>query len=165
MNITDTLIEICEWFNNIDQEELPKLPMISRKSVIRYYNKYSVQILNRNPLPCSLSSTKFCKVSSFIKFLRYFMTSECRFSEEAEAYISVGLIVTADEMLHSLSDGKMIISSHHWKLFPNSKEYFIHDNLQKFYPFHSKYLMSVTQNRSNQFNHISSIIGSNIPFK
>ena len=168
MNITDTPIEICEWFNNIDQEGLPKLPMISRKSVIEYYIKYSFQILNRKLLPCSLSSTKFCKISSFITFLRYFMTSECKFSEEAEAstnIFSVGLIVTADEMLHSLSDGKTIISSPHWKLFPNSKEYFIHDNLQKFYPFHSKYLMNYIQNRFNQFSHISSIIGRNIPFK
>ena len=53
------------------------------------------------------------------------MISEFKFSEEVEAFtdiFSVGLIVTADKMLHSLSDGKMIISSHHWKLFPNSKQ-------------------------------------------
>ena len=168
MNITDTPVKICEWFNNIDQEELPKLPMISRKSVIQYYIKHSFQIVNRKLLPCSLLSTKFCKITSFITFLRYFMTSECKFSEETEAFtniFSAGLIVTADEMLHSLSDGRMIVSSHHWKLFPNSKEYFIHDNLQKFYPVHSKYLMNATQNRLNQFSHISSIIASNIPFK
>ena len=97
VNITDTPVEICEWFNNIDQEELPKLPVISRKSVIQYYIKYSFHILNRKLLPCSLSCTRFCKIASFTTFLKYLMPSECKFSEETEAFtdvFSLGLIVT-----------------------------------------------------------------------
>ena len=169
MNITDTPMMICEWFNNIDQEELPKLPVISRKSVIQYYIRFSFQICNRHLLPCTLSSTKFSNIADFITFLKYLMTPEHKFSEDAEAFAnfsSIGLIVTADEMLHSLSDGRLIISSDHWELFTNSKNCFIHSDLQERYPPYSKYLMSsTTQNNLEQFNHISSILTSNIPFK
>ena len=165
MNITDTPMTICEWFNGIDQEDLPKLPIISRKSVIQYYIRFSFQICNSNLLPCNLSSTKFCDITHFITFLKYFMLSEC---EETEGFIksSVGLIITADGKLHGLSDGREIISSCHWKLFPNSSCYFVHDDLQELYPSYSKYLMrSTAQNSLDQFNHISSILANNIPFK
>ena len=168
MNITDTPMKICEWFNNIDQEEIPKLPVVSRKLVIQYYKDFSFQICNNHLLPCTLSSTKFCEITYFITFLEYLMTRapECKFLVDTDAFASVGLIVTADEMLHRLSDGRLIISSHYWELFPNSKQYFVHSDLQELYPPYSKYLMScITQNNLKQFNHISSIFTSNVPFK
>ena len=167
MNITDTPMMICEWFSNIDQEELPILPIVSRKSVIQYYIRFSLQIRNGRLLPCTLSSTKFCNIPHFITFLKYIMTHECKFSDDTEAFTdSVGLIITADEMLHSLCDGRLIISSNYWKLFPNSKQHFVHNDLQELYPPYSKYLMSiVTQNSLDQFNHISLVLTSNVPFK
>ena len=158
---------ICEWFNSIDQEELPMLPVVSRKLMIQYYKRFSFHICNRCFLPCTLSSTKFCNIPRFITFLKYIMTRECKISDDTEASTnSVGLIITADEMLHSLSDGGLIISSNYWKLFPNSKQHFVHSDLQELYPPCSKYLMSsVTQNSLDQFNHISLVLTSNVPFK
>ena len=73
----------------------------------------------------------------------------------------LGLVVTADNNLNSLSDSKDIISSEFWHLFPKSQQNFIHNNLLKYYPFDGVYL--TFNNCKEQLKCILSIIARNLP--
>ena len=160
MNITDAPEMICKQFNPVLEEDM-QLPIISAKSVVKYYIQFQNQIYNGNLLPCALSSTKFNNTDNLIKYLQYLMSSEDQFPKELlkiNEFFSLGLIVTADEELHSLHDGKMIISSSYWELFPNNKQCFVFEDLQKIYPTFSQYLKQCTQ---NDFEYISPIIKNN----
>ena len=165
INITDTPVIICEQFNfvNLQLPSGKQLPIISVESVIKYYSNFCSQIFNGNQLPCDLASTKFKNNDSFIKFLHLLMGSDNCFSEEIEKlndFFSLGFIVTADEKLHSLSDGKAIVSSDNWRLFLNSTQYFVHNDFRGIYNTHSKYLME-NMHDQDHFEHLSSIITDN----
>ena len=43
-----------------------------------------------------------------------------------EDIAAAGLLITVDGCIHALSDGKNIINSKYWHLFPNSKDVFLH---------------------------------------
>ena len=165
MNITDTPVTICEQFNIVSQQVPPgkQIPVISAESVTKYYSNFYNLIYNGNHLPCHLALTKFNEIKIFIKFLKFLMKSGGCFSEEMEKlndFCSLGLIVTADEKLHSLSDGKTIISSDNWSLFLKSRHCFVHHDLRGIYNTYSKYLMENTYDQ-NHFEHLSSIITDN----
>ena len=166
MNITDTPVTICEQFNIISQQLVPpgkQLPVISVESVTKYYSNFYNLIFNGNHLPCDLALTKFKEIKIFIKFVKFLIKSEECFSEEMEKsndFYLLGLIVTADEKLDSLSDGKMILSSDNWNLFLKSRHCFVHHDLRGIYNTHSKYLMENIYDR-NHFEHLSSIIAVN----
>ena len=166
MNITDTPVEICEQFNMVTQELVPpgkQLPIITVESVTKYYTNFYSSIFNGNRLPCDLASTKFKEMQFFIKFVKFLMKEEYCFPEGIESannFLSLGFIVTADENLHSLSDGKIIVSSDNWRLFPISGSCFVHHDLRGIYNTHSKYLMENTYDQNN-LDHLSSIITVN----
>ena len=166
MNITEAPAIICEHFNNVSVKLAPpgkQIPTISVESVIKYYNNFCSLIYNGNQLPCDLASTKFKTTDFFIKFLKFLMKWDNCFSEEIEKsnnFYSLGFIITADGKLHSLSDGKAIISSDHWKLFLNSTHCFVHDDLRVIYDTHSKYLMERIYDQ-NHIKHLTSIINDN----
>jgi len=48
---------------------------------------------------------------------------------EANPILKAGLIITVNENIHSLSDGKKIINSANWRLFPQSCNVFLHGKL------------------------------------
>ena len=50
-------------------------------------------------------------------------------SEDDGNILKTGLIITVDENIHCLSDGKKIINSTNWKLFPQSHNAFLHEKL------------------------------------
>ena len=166
MNITDTPVTICEQFNIVSQQLVPpgkQLPVVSIESVTKYYSNFSNLIFNGNHLPCDLALTKFKEIKIFIKFVKFLIKSEECFSEEMEKsndFYLLGLIVTADEKLHSLSDGKTIISSDNWNLFLKSRHCFVHHDLRGIYNTHSKYLMENIYDR-NHFEHLSLIFAVN----
>ena len=167
INITDTPVTIYEQCNIISQQLVPpgkQLPVISSvESVTKYYSNFYNLFFNRNRLPCDLALTKFKGIKIFIKFVKFLIKSEECFSEEMEKsndFYLLGLIVTADEKLHSLSDGKTIISSDNWNLFLKSRHHFVHHDLRRIYDTHSKYLMENTYDR-NHFEHLSLIITVN----
>ena len=166
MNITNAPAIICEHFNYVSLELVPpgkQIPTISIESVMKYYSNFCNLIYNANQLPCDLASTKFKTTDSFIKFLKFLMKSDNCFSEETEKsddFLSLGFMVTADGKLHSLFDGKAIISSDHWKLFLNSTHCFVHNDLRVIYDTHSKYLMERIYNHIH-IEYLSSIITDN----
>ena len=159
MNIVDTPMFVYEVFKKIDKNI--KLSVVSRESVINYYIQFSSQILNGNVLPCAVASTQFNDIQNVAVFLQYLMENGtfCEECDSDESFTSLGLIVTADENLHSLSDGKGVISSNSWNLFPNSKHSFIHNDLRMCYPTRSSYLCSF--NSIIRFWYIQCIIQEN----
>ena len=165
MNITDTPVSICEQFNIVSQQ-VPsgkQIPAISAELVTKYYSNFYSLIFNGNHLPCHLALTKFKDIEIFIKFLQLLLKPDGCFSEQMEKsndFDLLGLIVTTDEKLHSLSDGKAIISSDNWRLFLKSRHCFVHHDLRGIYNAQSKYLMKNTYDQ-NHFEHLSSIIIDN----
>ena len=49
--------------------------------------------------------------------------------EDDNATFSCGFLITADEFIHALSDGRSIINSTNWHLFPKSKNVFLHKSM------------------------------------
>ena len=164
MNLIDTPWSLHEQVNKV--KTIVPLPSVSKESVTKYYRRFSKQIYNGNFLPCVISSTKFMTVKNFAIFLKFLMTEDHKFTERLESieeFFSLGLLVTADEYLHSLSDGPSILSSESWKVFSNSKHYFIHEGLQQFYHPDSKYILKFNSDKSSHFTCIATILASNLP--
>ena len=171
INLINTPKKICEQFIKTDKKL--ELPEVSNKSVLKYYSQFCTSIYNNNSLPCPLASTKFKNFYTFILALNYLMKHDWITVIENEAFTyksiilqdfsTLGLVVTADENLHSLSSSKFIISSYYWKLFPKSQQNFIHKALLKYYPSDSNYLLFNGYNGKEQFKCISSIIVENLP--
>ena len=163
INITDTPVLVCKQINLVSAESGKQLPIISVKSVIKYYSNFCSLIYNGNQLPCDLASTKFKTTDCFTKFLNFLMRPDNCFSEEIEKsnnFFSLGFIVTADGNLHNLADGKEIISSDHWKLFLNNMHCFVHDDLRGIYNTRNKYVIPNVCDHG-YFEHLSSIIYDN----
>ena len=164
MNIVDTPMFIYKEFKKADDKI--QLSVVSRESVVNYYIQFCSQILNGNMLPCAISSTQFIDIKNISVLLQYLM-QYCTFSKECisdKRFVSLGLIVTVDGNLHSLSDGKGIVSSNSWRSFPNSKQCFIHNDLRLCYPAQSPYLCTSNLKNSDHFRCILSIIHDNYSF-
>ena len=173
MNIIDTPMKIYEQFKKVNDDL--QLLVTSKESVLKYYSKFC-NLIYDNPLPCPLSFTKFKNIECFTTFIKYLMQKDGKFldedsdSDNSESentdiidLLTLGLIVTADEYLHCLSDGDKIISSAYWHLFPNSQHCFIYKDLQEIYPHDSDYLLYKCSNGDKQLQCILSIIADNIP--
>ena len=172
MNIIDTPMKIYYQFKKVNNDL--QLLVTSAESILKYYSQFCDLIYNGNPLPCLLSCTKFKNIKCFTTFIQYLMQENEKFLDEdsdsesnsesentdIKDLLTLGLIVTADEYLHCLSDGLKIVSSTYWNLFPNSHHCFIHEDLQEIYPHDSDYLLS---DKDKQLECISSIIADNIP--
>ena len=171
MNLIDTPYRICEQFRKADTKV--ELCEVSNRSILKYYCQFSNLIYNHNPLPCALSSTKFRLLNNFIIILNYLMHYDSHYTTVNGEHVvesiirkefpMLGLVVTADENLHSLSNTKNIISSAFWSLFPNSCKNFIHDSLLKCYPFDSSYLWFNNIKSKEQLNCLLSVIAKNLP--
>ena len=171
MNLINTPNRIREQFLKVDKDL--ELCEVSKKSVLKYYSQFYNLIYNHNPLPCPLSLTKFKGFDYFTVILNYVMQNDCRWVIVDEEYVlestikkdfsMLGLVVTADENLHPLSDSKDIISSVFWNLFPNSSQNFIHNSLLEYYLFNSDYLFFNGCNRKEKLKCILSVIGKNLP--
>ena len=151
MNLIDTPEHIHDQF----QEAGIDLPIISKESVLKYYIRFHDNIYNHHKLPCHVSSTRFSKVEYFVTFVSYLYDIIKLHSKAAEsndeqsttnaltakqaiitpeditAALSCGFVVTTDEFIHALSDGRNIINSANWHLFPKSKSVFLHKALIK----------------------------------
>jgi len=149
MNLVATPVFIHEQFKEVEII----LPEISRKSVLKYYIKFHSDIINQNKLPCDISITRFKNVECFVAFMKYVSIHSSTAGlgsiisglvpEDASTLIpqadddripiqdlqNIGCLVTVNGNLHCLSDGKRIISSRNWKLFPESGDTFLHENL------------------------------------
>ena len=148
MNLINTPSRINEQFKKVNKNL--ELPEVSEKSVLKYYSQFCTLIYNENSLPCRLSLTKFKNFSNFIVILVYLMrhdwvvvmNDDNTYRYESiimNDYSTLGLVVTSDECLRSLTDSKCIISSYFWNLFPRSQQNFVHKALLEIYPFDSKY--------------------------
>ena len=49
--------------------------------------------------------------------------------KDDDVTFSCGFLITADEFIHALSDGRNIINSKNWHLFPKSKNVFLHKSM------------------------------------
>ena len=157
MNLTDTPMRIYWQFKDVYDDI--ELSVVSDYSTLRYYAQFHRHVLNDNSLPCAISCTRFDNTENLSALLKYWMNRNT-FSVKYARIASLGLIVTADGNLHCLSDGKRIISSSYWGLFPKSQQYFVHNDLRKHYPAESKYLCP---NTSDHYKCIKSIIQDNYP--
>ena len=178
MNLVDTPQFICKQFKEVGMN----LPIISKESVLAYYIRFHDDIYNHHKLPCHVSKTKFKDVKYFISFIKYI--SQCHFKQDyaeiesddddlAEEDVGIleasnltlqktGFLITVNEHVHCLSDCKEIISSDNWKLFPESKDAFLHEELTgKDYTL-SSYLFQASDS-SEGYNLIYSIFVSNLP--
>ena len=107
MNLINTPYRICKQFRNTDTNF--ELPEVSNESVLKYYSEFCNLIYNQNPLPCPLSLTKFKSLDCFVVILKYLMQHDWVTGDEdskpesiiMKDYSMLGLIVTADENLHS----------------------------------------------------------------
>ena len=170
MNLINTPNKIYEQFKKVDENQLYK---VSNVSILKYYSQFRNLIYNRNSLPCPLSLTKFKNFDTFIVILNYLMQDDWvtveneSFRSESiimKDYSALGLVVTADGNLHSLSDSVCIISSVFWNLFPKSQRNFIHVALLKYYPYNSDYLLFNSCNsKEQQLKCISSVVAENLP--
>jgi len=160
MNLINAPLHIQKQFKKADENM--KLPVVSKKSIIQYYNQFSSHILNGNTLPCPISSTKFSEIKYLSLLLEYLMEFGA-FTVDCNHVANLGLVVTADGNLHALSDGEHIISSNSWTLFPSSKYHFIHCDLQIQYPPDSLYLCTFNPETNSHWRCILSILKDNYP--
>ena len=183
MNLVNTPQFICEQFKEIGID----LPIISEKSVLTYYIRFHNVIFNHNKLPCHVSNTRFKDVEQFITFVKYL--SKHNFKQnfdktkdddvaEQKVYVeatkddetdnfnvtlhNIGLLITVDEHVHCLSDGKKIISSHNWNLFPESKGEFLHKALIQCTHNLDSYIFT-PDDSSEAYNFVHSIFAANLP--
>ena len=168
MNLINTPIKIRNQFKKVNDDL--QLLKVSKESVLKYYFQFCNLIYNNNRLPCSLSLTKFRTIECFTKFVKYvmqidgkFLDEESNLEDDVKELLALGLLVTADEYLHCLSDGDKILSSTYWHIFPNSYHCFIHEALQEIYPFDSDYLLYKCSDKDKQLEGVLSIIAKNIP--
>ena len=172
MNLIDTPYRIRDQFKKVEKKL--ELCEVSNKSVLKYYSQFCNFIYNQNSLPCPLSLTKFKSLNNFVVILNYLMQNDCHWEIVNEEYVlesiirkdfsMLGLIVTADEHLHPLSDSKVIISSRFWNIFPNCSQNFIHNSLLQYYPSDSDYLLFNGCNSKEQLKCISFVIAKNLPW-
>ena len=84
------------------------------------------EIVNNNHLPCCcITGTKLGSVKSYTDFINCFenfgdFVEDEKYRDDKQ---SIGLLLTVDD---ELSDGNEIFKLEYWKLFPNSKEHFLH---------------------------------------
>ena len=160
MNLINAPVHIRTQFKTADENV--KLSVVSKESVIKYYSQFSYQVLNGNTLPCPVSSTRFSEIRNLSLLLGYLMKREA-FTGDYKHIANLGFLVTVDENLHAVSDGKNIISSNSWTLFPSSKHHFIHADLQIYYPLDSKYLCTFNPETNDHLKCIISIFQDNYP--
>ena len=77
-------------------------------------------------MPCCITATKLGSVESYKKFVNCFQNFK-DLKKYKDAMQSIGLLLTVDNRLRFLSDGKEIIKSSSWKLFPKSEHHFLND--------------------------------------
>ena len=184
MNLVDTPQFICEQFKEVGVN----LPVISEESVLTYYIRFHDVIYNHNELPCHVSETKFKEVKYFISFIKYLSKysfkqvhvsiENDRFAEQSVDILvasnntnyndpgltllqKVGFLITVNGHVHHLSDGKEIISSNNWKLFPKSEDSFLHEEL--IYSLDSYVFQGGTCYSSEGYKLIYSIFATNLP--
>ena len=183
MNLVNTPQFIYEQFKEIGIN----LPMISEESVLAYYIRFHDVIFNHHKLPCHVSNTRFKGVEQFITFIKYlskynfkqnFDKTEGDDITEQNVYVvatedddtsnfnitllKTGLLFTVDEHVHYLSDGKEIISSNNWNLFPKSENAFLYKTLIQGIHNLDSYIF-VADDSSEAYNLVYSIFAANLP--
>ena len=178
MNLVSVPNKIYEQFKKVDNNF--ELLEASYTSILKYYSQFCKLVYNQNSLPCPLFLTKFKCFDNFTIILEYLIKHDhywVPINEDKDIqsvtepltvimknYSALGLVVTADKNLRSLSDSKCIMSSFYWKLFPRSQQNFIHEALLQCYPSDSEYLLfNNCISRKEQLRCISSIIDENLP--
>ena len=172
MNLLDTPLFIHEQFKQVKII----LPYLSKQVALQYYVRFHNDILNHNALPCEVSKTRFCKSETFLQFVNYLsihdinkttseVTDNTPLSQVAIDNVpalnlqDVALLMTVNQNIHCLSDGKNIINSSSWKLFVNSQDTFLHEGLKdEFKDYH--YLF---QPNSDRYDLIYSVFMDNLP--
>ena len=179
MNLVGTPMFIHEQFKKVDII----LPEVSRISVLKYYIKFHGDIIGT--LPCNVSSTKFRSVELFVAFVKYLSIHSsttmgsivldhslvpkdggipapvANDKVPIQDLQSACFLITVNENLHSLSDGEKIISSKNWKLFPESSDTFLHEDLIA----ECRGSQSIFQARESDegYNLIQSVFTANLP--
>ena len=201
MNLVDTPTLIHEQFKEVGID----LPIVSKKSVLKYYLSFHDNIYNQHKLPCHISNTKFITIDCFVTFVNYFYDIILHHSkaaaskdkqnttdtqtvyhskaaaskdkqnttdtqtvkdttitpEDFTAALSCGFLVTADGFIHALSDGRNIINSSNWKLFPKSENVFLHKAMLKVLSS-SDNLFQVSES-GEEYSLIRSVFYDNLP--
>ena len=174
MNLIDTPVDIHKQFKEAGID----LPIISKESVLKYYIRFQDDIYNQHELPCDVSSTRFSKVEHFVTFLKYLSIHTIKAAKSNgeqdtntsipkdtiltdEGIATAGLLITVDGCIHSLSNGKNIINSKYWHLFPNSKDIFLHEAMIM-ECLNSDSLFQVIKS-SKEYNIIRPVFTNNLP--
>ena len=82
-------------------------------------------------------------------------------NDDFDPMLNCGLIMTVDENIHKLCDGKMIINSPNWKLFPESGSVMLHNELLEEYN-DSQYVFKPRES-SEGWDLIKSVFSANLP--
>ena len=181
MNLVNTPTLIHEQFKEVGID----LPIVSKKSVFEYYLSFHDNIYNQHKLPCHISNTKFISVDCFVTFISYFYDIIQHHSkvaaskdkqnitdtqtvkdttitpEDFTAALSCGFLVTANGFIHALSDGRNIIISSDWQLFPKSESVFLHKAMLKVFSS-SDNLFQVSES-GEEYSLIHSVFHNNLP--
>ena len=179
MNLLDTPSDICDQF----QTAGIILPVVSEESVMNYYIRFQDEIFNHRKLPCHVSKSKFGKVECFLSLIEYISIhgtkSNASSANKSTLHVALsdiaileknvddspifnaGFVMTADENIHALSDGKKIVNSANWKLFPKSSSSFLHQTLLKQYN-NSPYIFQSSE-VDKYYDFIHSIFAANLP--
>ena len=174
MNLVDTPLFIYEQFKQVNIS----LPYLSKQVALQYYIRFCNDILNHQDLPCDVSKTKFCNSDNFVLFIKYLSihtvnknptetTGSTPFSQVAIDDVpaidlqDLPLLMTVNDNVHCLSDGKNIINSSNWKLFINSQDTFLHEGLKSEFK-DSSYLFQ-SRGDTNGYKLIYSLFVANLP--
>ena len=168
MNLIDTPLFIYEQFKQVNII----LPYLSKQVVLQYYSLFHNDILNHQDLPCDISRTKFGNPKNFIQFIEYlFMdknpTDGTHSFEIATDIVpaikkqDLALLLTVNENVHRLSDSIKLFHSSYWKLFVNSPDSFLHNELKNV--FKSSHHLVQSSKSNDDYNLIYSILVANLP--
>ena len=141
VQLTRTPPVIRKHFLSLDIE----LPEVTRESVFQYYSKFHQQVSETGDFPYQISDTAFKLVDHFQMFTQYLLHKSRDiqyhgYTEFPKEPFGLPLLLTADKQLRTFDKDNMVICSTHYKIFPQSRDKFLHPAMLKL-KYVSKYFI------------------------
>ena len=132
LQLTRTPLVIRKHFLSLNIE----LPEVTRESVFQYYSEFHQQVLETGDFPCQISDTTFKSVDHFQLFTQYLLHKSRDiqyhgYTEFPKEPFGLPLLLTADKQLRRFDQDNMVICSPHYKIFPHSRDKFLHPAMLK----------------------------------
>ena len=146
MQLTGAPADIRKHFANLEV----KLPKVEKDSVFQYYSRFHPQVSKTGEFPCQISDTVFKLVDRFQQFTQYLLhkSRDVQYhgcTEFPKEPFGLPLLLTADKQLRMFDKDNMVICSPHYKIFPHSKDKFLHPAMLKL-NYVSKYFICASDN-------------------